>query len=249
MKNKKLISRILLFSILATIVFGVYSQAKAQGEIALYLKERLTQQNVPVVAVTIIQKFPINLQITIQSTSDGEKASPEDPINLNLVRREVILANREGYFVERFVIVLMDNKGAQMARVEHSTEIADLFIGTRSSTMADEVLLSRLNDELNLYGMSLISLDISSSNGIQTANVHISTPSLDIANQALPQFMPSLRSTLENINSQGAQIVICKLELRDESGNLLLNYILDLQLRAENWWMADNLTQDWFPHP
>src|SRR6185436_5916210 len=127
MKNKKLISRILLFSILATIVFGVYSQAKAQGEIALYLKERLTQENVPVVAVTIIQKFPINLQITIQSTSDGEKASPEDPINLNLVRREVILANREGYFVERFVIVLLDNKGAQMARVEHSTEIADLF--------------------------------------------------------------------------------------------------------------------------
>jgi len=239
----------LLFSILATIVFGVYAQAKAQGEIAAYLKERLTQENVPVVAVTIIQKFPINLQITIQSTSNGEKASPEDPINLNLIRREVVLANLEGYFVERFVIILLDNNGAQMARVEHSTEIGDLLINTRSSTIADQVVRSKLYDELNLYGMSLTSLDISSSNSIQTANISISTLSLDIANQALPQFMPSLRSTLENINSQGAQIANCKLELKDEHGNLLLNYILDLQLRAENWWMADNLTQDWFPHP
>lgn len=249
MKYKKLVLRSLLFLISAGAIFGVYTKVKAQGEIEVYLEERFKQQNVPVVEITVLQKLPINLQVAIQSISDGEKAAPEDPINLNLVNHEVILASQQGYLIERFAVILLNNKGEQMARVEHSTEITDFFIATNSSSISDEATLSEINGKMNLYGLSLMDQDISSSNGVQTVNMTLSTQSVDAANVALPQFMPSLRLLLEDVNSQGAQITICKLQLKDKNGDLLLNYIIDLQLRTENWWMADNLTQDWFPHP
>ena len=249
MKHKKLFSRLLLALILIATIFGIYRQVRAQEEIVTYLGEKLKQQNVPFVEIVVLQKLPINLQVVIQSASDGEKATPDDPINLNLVSREIILANRQGYFVERFAIVLLNNKGEPMARTERSTEIADIFIDTRPSSINNETASGMITNKINLYGMSLIDLDVSSLNGLQTTTIRLSTPSVDVANQALPRFMPSLRLLLEDINAKGSQIVNCKLELRDENGNLLLNYILDLQLRAENWWMADNLTNDWFPHP
>ncbi len=249
MKHIKSTLRILVVLFLIVITLGVYTQVRAQGEVVDYVGQKLKQKNVPVSEITLLQKLPISLQVVIKSKSDGEKAAPDDPININLVRREIILANHHGYFVRRFVIVLLSNKGKPMAKVEHSTEIADLVIDTQPSKLTDAETLDRLTDKINLYGMSLSSLDISSFDGLQTVNIYLSVPSIDTANQALPQFMPFLPLLLEDINSQGAQIVNCRLELRDQTGDLLLNYILDLQLRGQNWWMADNLTQDWFPHP
>lgn len=249
MMNRKLASRILLFSILIAGLLGIYSQVAAQGEVVGYLEERFKQVNLPVVETEVIQDFPLIVQVTLQSTSDGAKASPDDPINLNLVSRELILASRQGYLIERFSIVLLDSSGAQMAKTEHSAEITDLLFSSRSSNVPDSEATKMINENIDLYGMLLVNLDVVSSDGLQTVIINLSTPSLEVTNQALPQFMPSLRSLLEDINSQSGQIVICKLELRDQSGRLLLNYILDLQLRAENWWMADNLTRDWFPHP
>ncbi|GEM_PF-2683880 len=35
----------------------------------------------------------------------------------------------------------------------------------------------------------------------------------------------------------------------DETGQLLLKYVLDLQLDSESWWQIDGLTQSWFPSP
>ena len=35
----------------------------------------------------------------------------------------------------------------------------------------------------------------------------------------------------------------------DETGQLLLKYVLDLQLDSESWWQIDGLTQAWFPSP
>ena len=97
MKYKKIISRLLLVLILVATIFGIYRQVRAQEEIVTYLGEKLEQQKVPVVEIVALQKLPINLQVVIQSTSDGEKAAPNDPINLNLVSREIILANRQEY--------------------------------------------------------------------------------------------------------------------------------------------------------
>jgi len=106
-----------------------------------------------------------------------------------------------------------------------------------------------IEEKLNLYGMSVVNADVTSSNGIQTLILRLSTSSLEEANQVLPNFMPSLRPLIADTNAQGAQIAICIVELTDEKGQLLLKYLLDLQLDSETWWMVDGLTQGWFPHP
>lgn len=249
MKQKKSISKTFLLLILITIVFSIYTQVGAQEELVKYLEERLELQKVPVVEIIALRKFPVSLQVVIQSTSDGERASPEDPININLVNHEVAMATRHGYFVERYIIVLLNNRAEPMAQVEHTINIDGLFVDNSPSNLTDEATANLVLGRMNLHGMSLTGLDVLSSNGIQTANILLSAPSIDAANQALPEFMPAVRLLLEDVNARGAQITICRIELRDANEDILLNYILDLQLRAENWWMADNLTKDWFPHP
>ena len=73
MKKLKTLSKALLVIVLISLVFGSYLQVRAQQEIVNYLTERLKQQNVPVVEVDIPKRFPLHIQISIQSASDGKK--------------------------------------------------------------------------------------------------------------------------------------------------------------------------------
>ena len=127
--------------------------------------------------------------------------------------------------------------------------LEDFFIDTSPSKLDDGTTISLVANKMNFYGMSAKNMEITSSEGAQVVTIQLSTSSVEDANQALPHFMPSLRPILEEINGEGAHIVMVKVELKDASGNILLNYMLDLQLRSENWWMVDDLTTNWFPHP
>jgi hypothetical protein len=67
-------------------------------------------------------------------------------------------------------------------------------------------------------------------------------------NQTLSPLLESLRPLADDINAQGAQIVMVNLMVKDEKGNILLNYLLDLQFGIENWWAADGINVDnWYP--
>lgn len=232
------------------IAFVVYAKATAQPDVISYLKERLSQQYVPVVEITILQQSPMQIQITTQSKSNGKKGTSEDPINYHLITREVSLASQQGYVIEKLTVVFLNTLGEQ---IDKSNQIINtqniLSAQLAKSTIDNDATKNLINEKINLYGMSITNMDISSQDGLQFLTLQLATPSLEQANQALPYFMPSLRPLLADVNTQGAQITVLKLELKDQQGNLLLNYMLDLQLKSENWWMADNLTSGWFPHP
>ncbi|MEM4204153.1 MAG: hypothetical protein QXS54_08805 [Candidatus Methanomethylicaceae archaeon] len=249
MKHRKLFLGILLVLAAAGIALGLYAQVTAQQEVAEYLKERLDRQNIPVVEITARRLLPLHLEIIIQSMSEGEKALPDDPINLHIVRREVMLARQQGYIIDGFTLTLLNKQGRTIFWTEAPIDIENVPLELSPSKLDDAVTKDIIAESINLYGMSLIDTEIISSEGIQTLVLRLSTPSLEEANQALPYFMPSLRPFIADINTQGAQIVICKVEVVDEKEQILLEYLLDLQLDSETWWMVDGLTQDWFPHP
>ena len=250
MKHKKLLWVILLVLVVVGITFGLYTEVIAQQEVVEYLKGRLERQNIPVVEITIHRLLPLRLEIIIQSMSEDEKALPDDPINLNIVRREVILARRQGYSIDRFTLILYNSQGKTIFWADETpVSIEEATLELPPSKLDDATIKNMINERLNLYGMSIVNTEVTSYDGIQTLILQLSTPSLEDANQALPYFMPSLRPLIAEINTQGGQIVICKVELRDDKGQLLLKYLLDLQLDSETWWMVDGLTQDWFPHP
>jgi hypothetical protein len=247
MKHRTLLlTGILLALIMAGIASGVYVQGQAQQAIVSYLEERLRQQNVPVVEITVLQQSPMRLQITIQSRSDGKKAMPEDPINLGLVRREVILASQQGYSVERIMIVLLNNQGEPMGKTDESVNIPHTLSHLSVATIDNATARNLINEKINLYGMSLTSMDITSSDGLQFVTLQLSTPSLEEANRVIVRFMDSLQPMLAEINTQGAQIATFRLELKDAQGNFILTYIIDLETNSENGWMADGLA---FPVP
>jgi hypothetical protein len=250
MKHKNKSAIIILVLLLVGIIGGLFEQVRAQDNIVSYLDERFKQQNVPVKGIKIIQEIPLQLEITIQSSSDGSRGNPEDPINYHLVEREVVLARQKGYFVESLTRIFLSPQGREIAKA--TTQVKSLefmFLDDSPSSITDSSTKTLVMDKINLYGMSALDISVDSREGLQTLRLQLSTPSLDEVNKTLTQYMSSLRPLVGEINAKGAHIVICKLEIRDEKGNLLLNYMLDLQLDSENWWMADGLTMDWFPHP
>lgn len=241
MKNRMYLSGILLILIVAGILFGIYLQVKAQPDVVSHLKERLRQQNVPVVEITILQKLPIRLQVAVQSRSDGEKAMPEDPINLGLVRREVSLASQQGYLIERFTVVLLNNQGEPMGTADHQVNIQNMALDLSAATIDNDATKKLMTEKLNLYGMSLTNMEVTSMDGLQFVTLQLSTASLEEANQVIVGFMGSLQPLLAEINAQGAQIAVLRLELKDGKGNIILTFMIDLQTKAENGWMADGL--------
>lgn len=248
MKHKKLFLGIVIL-IVTAVTLGLYTQVIAQQEVVEYLKERLEKQNISVVELTISRRLPLCLEVIIQSTSEDEKAMPDDPINLHTVRREVILARQQGYVIDSFTLILLNRQGKTLFWAETPVDIENVRLGISQSEMKDGETKNLIDERLDLHGMSVTDLEVSSSGGIQTLILQLSTSSLEEANQTLPHFMPSLRPLIEEVNVQGAQVVVCRIELVDEKGQVLLKYLLDLQTDSETWWMADGLTQEWFPHP
>ena len=110
MKHKLLLGILLVLTV-AGITFGLYTQVVAQQEVVEYLKERLERQNIPVVDITIRRLLPLRLEITVQSMSEGEKALPDDPTNLHIVRQEVTLARQQGYIIDSFTLILLNSQG------------------------------------------------------------------------------------------------------------------------------------------
>ncbi len=250
MKNRKLFLKILIVFLAVGIASGVYVQVHAQQNVVGYLEMRLRQQKVPVAGIKIIQDFPLQIEITIRSRSNGKKGVPEDPIILQMLEREIILARQEGYFIDRFTRITVDEKGKQIAKSDSRVKIFEhILLDTSSSKVPDNVTLNEVEKAISLNGLSVTRMDISSENGMQSLILELSVPSINKANLSLPSFMGSLRPLIEGINAQGSHIVVCKLELKDANGNMLLSYILDLQMHSERWWMDENITQDWFSVP
>ncbi len=242
--NKKMIT---LFLIVVW-AFISCSGGSPQQDVVGYLQERLKQQNVPFTQIKILQESPLEIEITLQSVSEGKDWMPEDFEHLLLAQREAILAAEKGFDIERYTEILLNKneESISWARIKINGEI--LYTKLSPSNVADSVTKNLVGEKINTYGMPVINNEISSFDGFQTLNLSLSTNSLEEANRVLPQMRDSLRPLTKDINSQGAQIVMVKLEVKNEKGEMLLNYLLDLQFGTEGWWAADGINVDsWYP--
>jgi hypothetical protein len=259
MKYQKLILRAAIVLVLLGVAWGISVQAQAgqnfaqptptsNQDIVSYLESQLNQQKVPFTKIVVVQDFPLQIEVNIQSMSEDKDWMPEDFENLLLARREAILAAEKGFNIERYTEVLINKNGEPIswARIKINGEI--LYSKPLPSNVADSVTKNLVSEKINTYGISVINSEISSFDGLQTLNLDLSANSLEEANQVLSQVRDSLRPLTKDINSQGAQIVMVKLEVKSEKGDILLNYLLDLQFGTEGWWAADGINVDsWYP--
>jgi hypothetical protein len=246
----------MLFALIVILGTGVLiNRATAQdsrdGKGAVkYLEEQFRKQNIPVVTINILQEDPLQLEFIIQSESAGEIGTPVDPINFHMVRREAALAQRQGYIIARITRIFLNKNGVQVSKSDVSIKsgdiiLLDLPLAKINDATVKEMALSKMNS----LEMSVGDLSVSSMDGFQTLHAVQVASSLDEANKIGLGLRGGLHSILADLNQQGAQIVMTHVEIKDSNGDYYFNYIYDLQLGSESWWMADGFDDSWFPHP
>lgn len=237
--------------IIASLVIFLIGRVNAQDAVLADLTARLKQQGVPIVSVSLVSRIPFTVGIVVQS-SGRDLASPDDPIYQHIVVREATLAQQRGYKVDLVQITVIDNQGKVI--ISGKVIIPENTIATSLTAEAldNPTVASLLRQELSTYGMSIHSIDVSSdSSGVQQAIIDLQARDLQQANSALPMFMFGVRTSFFGRfnDTHHTNLKIVYVNLNNSTGERLLKYVNDLQLRNENWWQAPGLTQEWFPHP
>ena len=249
MNNKRPLAKVFLVIIVALVATVLSRQVGSQQDVVNYLQERFQQQNIPVSEIIILNPDPLQIEITVQSLSDGEVGTPEDSMNVLMVSREVKLANKNGYHIAALVTNLINKSGVSL--YQDSGPLNDEIISSVETfdlskpVLSDEVTKDLVAKRLNLYGLSLTSIDVNTFDGIQTVTLKLSTESEGEASRSLSSFIPYLQVVFPDVNAQGAQIGLCKVELRGKDDELLFNYTLDIQTRESSWWQAEGFVTDW----
>lgn len=249
--SRHIMKYIFLISLVVSTFVLIFSvtRSRAQSDIITDLTKQLIQQGVPIKSIDIEKELPLQIKVTLQSDSESDKVMPDDPLFVQMVHRETTLIRKQGFSVDALTIVILNENGGQIFWLK--TPISPLNITEQPSKLDDKTTANLVSAKLETYGLQADKIQISSDkSGYQVLTLDVAITSLEQANKALPQFMPSLYPFLENFNKEnGTQIVIARVNLSDNNGQLLLKYGLDLQLEQENWWKADSLTNEWFPYP
>ncbi len=248
-----------LTSALGVIIVAVAfmaAEANAQDQSVTDLFERLKQKGVPVKTVTIVSQIPFQVDVVVQSSTDGKKLTLDDLWDMQLTRREATLAYRIGMRVNNYTLIVLNTKGETIAWEQNYLRPSALSqqAATPVVPRVDNATAQRLVAErLNLAGMSLTMLRVISDTTSNTAGqilvLELVVPDLEAANRSLLPFMDSLSRTLATINSeQGTNLVLCRLKLTDRQGTVLLNYVRDLETHEETSSSVEGLVK-WYPHP
>jgi hypothetical protein len=233
----------------ASVLIFSATRSRAQSDIITDITKQLIQQGVPVKSIDVEKELPLQIKVTLQSDSESDKVMPDDPLSVQMVHRETALIRKQGFSVDTLTIIILNENGEQIFWLE--TPINPLNVSEQTSKLDDKTTTDLVRAKLETYGLQTDIMQISSDkSGYQILTLDLSVASLEQAKKALPQFITSLYPFLENFNKEnGTQIIIAQVNLSDNNEQLLLKYGLDLQLEQENWWKADDLTNEWFPHP
>ncbi len=235
-------------------------EVRAQEDLITELESRLTQLEISVKSITIDNRLPFEIGITLQSSTSGGHRTEEDGWNEFLAEREAILAHKFGLNLYIFTLILVNQKGETL---DWSKIGLDPHIYSRAYTqfnpgnkhLDNQATASLVEQQLDFKGMTVDEIKVTTGAGsdqsMQTLSIRLSTRNLQTANRAIPDLMDSLKAQPDNINQESdySLIAICRLWVTDQSGNNLLSNNHDVRLGRQTWGMASGVTTDWFPHP
>ncbi len=260
MKHTQTIKFKLLLSI-AIIVIGFLGfltiNVKGQDQSATDLSERLKLKGVPIKDIIVTNRLPYQVEIVIQSTSENSALSMDDVWYMQLTRREATLAYRIGMKLNNYTLIVINQKGEKISWEQNflypgdsSQNLPSVGQSMLDNTATREVFMSKLNfSGMNLDILS-VDTEITPGDYGQIVNIQLSTPSLATANQHLLPFLGSLSKVLDTINADyGTRVVLCHFRLLDDKGNILLDFVQDVETHMKQWSAIKGLTQEWYPHP
>jgi len=244
-----------LFSALLIIFVASIAVTKAEGDLIFVLREKLLSLGVPVEEISITKRFPLQIEILLRA-NDGDTELTEEFIHFKQQTfHEVMLAHRFGLKVNALTVVVRNERGDVIDR--ERIYVNDKGPSQQSSfegPVLDQKKTEELfRQELQLGKMKLKTLRIQAGAGtdksVRTAIIELVAPDIESANQSISNFIGSLRHTIRKANQKGARISVCKVLITDENGEILLDYLYDIEIGRQSWKMSKGVSEDWFPHP
>lgn len=253
MNHKRVYAIILITVVLGATLTFLVSQVSAQDDIATELRANLAQQGVPVKEVSIANRIPFQIEITIQSLSTSEWVTPDDPIFGATAQREVAAAKRRGIKIASVMIRIINVQGKTIALGDIPLNPALEAASVLPSEMDDTTLAQVIRSQVPVGNMTLDKLEVArDTNSAQVITITLLSKDIETANEAVPELMWKLTGFVDQLKTEHkAEIAGYRVNIFDADGQPLLKYVKDFLASEahENWWQAPGMTEDWFPHP
>ncbi len=243
---------ILIIFITSVVVIQVNAQEQSVDDIF----DRLEQKGVPVLKVSTIHRLPYRIEIDLQSASQSDDLALEDNWFMQLAHREATLAYRIGIRLASYRLNVYNAAGALIYATETYLYPEDLSQNSQPArTQVDNQNAEQIvAGNLQLAGLKLDELAVTPEDSLggngQILLIQVSGKDLADVNGSLPKFLDSFFQLLDTINAQhGTNIVLCHLRVIDAKGEVLLDYVRDLEGGSTQWTAAEGLYSDWIPKP
>jgi len=217
----------------------------------------LKNLGIPIKEVSILSESPMEVQITLQSTSQSEVATVDDMWNKHIAARWAELAYLTGPRVDSYQLHLVNTNGNVIGseKVFLNSDYPSQHLATvEAAAMDEKAILAILQEQLDFLGMTPI-LWKAATGGVVRDNtkvieVDVSTPDIETANRTINLLVPDVSRAVQRINAKtGAQIAIFRLRVIDANNTALVDYILDLETGTEVWSVERGVDANWYPKP
>jgi len=243
---------VFLVALLSLLVFWRVKADKGQ-QLAEQLSQSLQSEGLPLQSVRVADQSPLTLEITLEySTQDNPERKAEILRDRHAVQWHCAQFNRENYQLGSYIVLIQNPSGQQL-----SWEQNFLYPGDAEDSAEQYSLnLSEANDYLReafLAGSAQVErfeLIEEQKDGVpvHTLTIQLVEPDLETLNRELP--MVQIERLIMEVNQQKLfPVDICWLEIQGPKAETWLDYLYDYSLSTTNWWIADGVSTEWFPHP
>jgi len=217
----------------------------------------LKNLGIPIKQVSILSESPMEVRITLQSTSQSEVATADDMWNKHIAARWAELAYLTGPRVDSYQLHLANAKGNIIGSEKvflNSDYPSQHLTAVEATAVDDAAVLAILREQLDFLGMTPTRWNVVTGGVVRdntkVIEVDLSTPNVETANRTINLLVPSVSRVVHRINAKtGAQIAIFRLKVIDASNRVLIDYILDLETGTEVWLVERGVDANWYPKP
>jgi hypothetical protein len=255
-KRLLLIATIMFVLVASFLVIQKVIRVRAQDDLITSLSETLTHEGVPLLNITTLSRSPFQIEISIERTQNIDEWSSDDLWYDHLSRREAELAYLNGHRLDSYTLAVYNPQG-ELLKWEQTFlspgAISQNPYPYKNATPDDKTVEQNANDLIELYGLSLDSLQVKTGIGsrvdVQLLTIQMSANDLSIVNEAVPNIIPSIRIMTMKLNEvPGGRIAIIWLKIINNKGDPLLEYLWDLELDVERGGTEEGVTS-WFTGP
>jgi hypothetical protein len=246
------IAAVLAFIRFATLA---WPRAGAQEDGTQRLEERLEQLGVPVKRFTVTSRSPVKIEVVLRGTG-----GQEDFRNRVLAKREIELDYRySGIRISSYRLVVETDLGTTIS--DNTLYLGPDFSSQRMSPATPSSVgpadtREILAKNFDLHGFELVKLEVpssySASDNSKLAALVLSTGTTIEQTDAsqIDKLMVSVHPQIEAINDRyGTRIVLVHIRILDSNGELLVDFLKDMETWSESSWVDEHIKVGWYPQP